>query len=144
MAVNYTDNVIERLVKILKAEFKTSINIFKTDRSDIHKKTICLAEGLGINEHTWAPNILVDRIAVEIILRHPWQKDDNKKEWLNKDLHKIKVSILGSRSDSTTNWFNGLVTDSDPIEIENDDNDKPKFWKKILHFSCLIAYDRTE
>jgi len=144
MAINYTDNVIERLIKILENEFKKSIKLFKTDRPDLHINSICLIEGVLSNEHTWAPYIVDDRFPVDIILRHKWQADENKKEWLNKDLHRIKTAILAYRSDSTTDWRNGHVIEASEIETETDENGNPNFWKRVLHFSCLIAYDHTE
>ena len=143
-AVNYTDNIIERLFNILESEFKKSVKLFKTDRPDLHINSISMVEAPSLNETTWSPNHVVDRIAIDIILRHKWQMDENKKEWFNRDYHKIKTAILGSRSDSTTGWFNGLVTNSDEILIETDEEDNPKFWKRALHFSCLIAYDHSE
>lgn len=141
---NYYDIIIERMIKILKAEFKTAIRIYKEDRIDIHQNQISLIEGISVNEHTWAPQIVVDRFPVTIILRHIWQADENKKERFNLDYHKIKCSLLDYRSDSSTKWVNGIVTESSETEIERDEENKPIFWKRNMYFSCLIAYNFTE
>ena len=141
---NYYDIIIEQMIKILKAEFKTFIKIFKEDRIDIHQNQICLIEGNSINETTWAPSIVVDRFPVTIILRHIWQSDENKKERFNLDYHKIKCSLLDYRSDTTTKWYNGIVTEASETEIERDEENKPIFWKRTMYFSCVIAYNFTE
>ena len=144
MTQNYYDIIIERIIKILKAEFKTFIKIFKEDRVDIHQNQICLLEGISTNEHTWAPQIVVDRFPVTIILRHIWQADEDRKERFNLDFHKIKCSLLDYRSDATTKWFNGIVTEASETEIERDEENKPLFWKRVLSFSCVMAYNFTE
>ena len=144
MATNYYDIIIERIIKILKAEFKTFIKIFKEDRVDIHQNQICLLEGNSTNEHTWAPQIVVDRFPVTIILRHIWQADENKKERFNLDFHKIKCSLLNYRSDPVSNWRNGLIIEGSETETELDKENKPLFWKRTLFFSCVMAYNFTE
>jgi len=144
MATNYIDNVIERLFKILEGEFKNSVKIFKMDRPDINHNSICLNEMDSEVLTTWAPNIIVERFPIDIILRHKWQKDENKKEWLNLNYSKAKEIILRNRSDDTTGWYDGYIYATDPIEIELDDNEKPKFWRYNLHFQCLIAHNYKE
>ena len=139
--VNHLDIIIERLYTILEGEFKRKIKIFKMDRPDFSHDSISFTESLNNNEMTWAPDIVVDRFNIDIALRKKWQKDENKKEEFNLDYHRIKDSIIRNRRDTTTGWFNGFIVDDDAIEIEYDENDKPKFWKRIMHFSCLMAYN---
>lgn len=94
---------------------------------------------------TWAPNIVVDRFFCTLVLRHLWQKDQNKRQDLLEDIHRLKTIILGSRSDSITGWFNGFIDSDDGIITEFDDeNEVEKFWKIDGNFSCLIAYNHTE
>jgi len=143
--VNYYDLIIERLIEILEAEFKKSIKIFDIDRADIHHNQISLKEANSENLSYWSTDIAVDKFHVDLILRHKWQKDGSKKQYLNRDFHKIKTSIYKYRSDKDdTGWFNGLITDSLETIIEYTEDGNPKFWRRDLHFSCNIAYDHTE
>ena len=143
--VNYTDNITERIYAILEGEFKKSIKIYKQDTPDILHNSISLVEGIEENITTWAPDYVKDRVHIDIILRHKWQKDANKKEYLNKDLHRIKTAILGNRSNSSVvNWHNGYITDSSEIETEFNEDGKETFWLRTLHFSCSLVYDHTE
>ena len=144
MAKNYYDIIIERLIIILKAEFKNQIKFFKTDNPEISQNSISLIEAGSENVKTWAPNIVVDKFSVSLILRHVWQKDQNRIEWLNRDLHKIECLILANRSDSETCWFNGLIDDVESTQIEKNDENNPIFFRRDLTFSCMIAYDYTE
>ena len=143
--VNYTDLIIERLFAILEGEFKKSIKIYKEDTPDIVHNSISFGEAISENITTWSPDHVKDRVHIDIILRHKWQKDANKKEYINKDLHRIKTAILGNRSNSSgVNWHNGYITDSSEIEIEYNEEGKELFWTRILHFSCSLVYDHTE
>ena len=144
MATNYYDNIIERLIIILKTEFKNQLKFYKFDKPDIHSNSLCLIEGVSENQTTWAPNIVVDRFPVTLILRHVWQSDHNRVEFLNRDFHKIKCAILAHRSDTETYWFNGLVTNAEDTIIEEDAEGKATFFRRNMTFSCLIAYDYTE
>lgn len=140
--VNYYDNIIERLKNILESEFKKSIKIYKQDRFDLNHNSICLHENESFQKLTLAPFITLDEYPVTIILKHKWQKDENKKKYLYKDLHRIKTSLLANRSDNEIGWINGLIEYSEPIEIEYDENENPVFWKIVSNWKCIIFIDR--
>lgn len=132
MATNYYDNILERMKNILESEFEKSIKIYKQDRPNLSHNSICLIEGLPITGENWSKGIDLHYFPVEIILRHKWQEDSNKKEWLNRDGHKINCSLLANRSD--TNWMNGYITDSTEILTEYDENENSVFWIKTFHW----------
>jgi len=145
MATNYTDLIIEKLFKIVEGKFKRSIKIFKTDRFDLHHNQICIIEVDSKHETTLATHREQLRINIDIILRHKYTKDENKKEFLNQDFHDLRQVLFNNRNQTAEpKWFNGIPETSDEIEIEFNENEQGKFWKKVIHWTCLLIYDPGE
>jgi len=149
MAVeNLTSEIITRLQKIIESRFKNQLKVYNYDAFDVKMKQISIIDAGRVNQSNWAPSIAVDKFYCTLTLRHLWQKDQNKRNNILEDVHRLRTVILDNRSDSSTGWYNGYIDSDDSIVnelgVDSKGEEYERFWKIDNNFSCIIAHDFTE